>query len=191
MPDARARIDAVRMLRDHLPHDRMGLSTAVAAVALAGAFSFAIVTPAKAIRSVSLDHQTTPQATVRDFLTSAVVDEDGGSACKYLTPNARISFERHTPAGPTCEAFFGNTQLALGGLDVQSDHDLARLTYSVVPDGAGRVVDVSHDGQSFAFRLVPATPTETQGFQPLLSSWRIDSSVAALGTPSPSIHSRV
>jgi hypothetical protein len=39
--------------------------------------------------------EATPQTTVRDFLGAAVVDNDGGAACAYLT--ARGTRERRAP----------------------------------------------------------------------------------------------
>ncbi|HWK30399.1 MAG TPA: hypothetical protein VNS09_27785 [Solirubrobacter sp.] len=152
-------------------------------LALTALFALAIAAPANAIRWAQPSRVTTPQATVRSFLMAAVVDQDGISACKYLTPNARVSFEGHDLSGPTCQVFFSGAGLQLGGLDVSSIRDLKQLKYTVAPD---RVVTVSHGGQSMAFRLVKATPVEANSFEPPRSPWRIDSSVAALGTPTVS-----
>jgi hypothetical protein len=82
-------------------------------LALAGAFVFAVAAPASVLHS-DASGQNTPQLTVRDFLSAAVVDNDGVTACPYLAPRARISFEGHSPANPTCETFFGGAGLSAG-----------------------------------------------------------------------------
>ena len=67
-----------------------------------------------------------PQGTVRGFL-GAVVDRDGVGACRYLTAGARRDFER---TGATCEDFFGQSELRLGGHGFTSDGSLAALTFA-------------------------------------------------------------
>jgi hypothetical protein len=167
------------------PHRRFAASRRVLhrpALALAGAFFLAAAAPAFAHHAARVSRQATPQATVRDFL-SAVVDRDGGTACQYLTPRARVSFEHHLPDDPSCQQFFAGAGLTLGGLEVQSDHDLAGLSYRVVPEGTARRVDVSHGGQTISFLLRLGSPTDLQEFLAPPTAWRIDSSVAMLAPP--------
>jgi hypothetical protein len=152
------------------------------ALALVAAFALALAAPAYAHHAARVARQDTPEATVRDFL-GGVVDADGNSACQYLTARARVSFEGHSPSNPTCEQFFAGASLTLGGLDVQSKRDVNQLSYRVVPIGSARRVVVSHGGQSISFVLRLGSPPELQEFRAPPTPWRIDSSVAALGTP--------
>jgi hypothetical protein len=108
-----------------------------------------------------------PVATVKGFLSSAVVDNDGVTACTYLTAGARAGIER---GGATCETFFGGASLRR----VSSDHDLAKLRYVV----SGRVVTV--DGVRFVLRR--ANAVELQESHAPDTSWRIASPPLALGS---------
>jgi hypothetical protein len=144
---------------------------------------------AAAAAGASRASQDTPVDTVRDFLGSAVVNDDGFSACRYLTPRARVSFEA-PGTGQTCESWFARAELTLGGLQVQSDAQLRLLTYRVLERGADRLVQVSHRGQSVSFLLRPADHTDATEFLAPATDWRIDSSVAALA-PAVTTSSRV
>jgi hypothetical protein len=127
--------------------------------------------------------QGTPVATVRDFLTAAVVDDDGQTACTYLTARARVDFEGSGLSGPaTCQSFFGGAVLRLGGLAVSSDAGLDRLRYAVTPQGRDRLVTVSYRGQAMAFVLTPANGFERNAFDAPPTPWRIASPVNALGS---------
>ncbi len=163
--------------RSHLVHGTTAL--------FGGVLLFALVIPAFAAHSVRSSLQVTPEATTRSFLTAAVVNHDGFTASRYLSPRARLSFEDRSPAGPTADSFFSASQLTLGGLRVQSNAQLKRLSYRVLPAGRDRVVEVGHDGQWIRFRLRHASPTDRGEFHAPLTTWRIDSSVAMLGTASP------
>jgi hypothetical protein len=88
--------------------------------------------------------QRTPVATVRGFLTAAVVDNDGESACAYLTARARVDFEGHGLSGhDTCQRFFGGATLRLGGHAISSDGQVSALHYAVEPVGHDRLVTCS------------------------------------------------
>lgn len=143
---------------------------------IAVALAVAIGGPVLAFGAARTQSQTTPEATVRDFLSAAVVDGDGSTACDYLTARARESFERHL-AGPTCTTYFGSARLALGGPSVNADRGLRTLTYSTVADGAKRIVRVSRDGRSVRFVLRRANAPETEEFHAPPTPWRIDSDV--------------
>src|ERR1700753_3726856 len=73
--------------------------TTLTAAGLVLALAFAIAAPAFADHHQQVARQTPPQATVRDFLSSAVVNGNGFTASRYLTPRARNSFE-HRGTGP-------------------------------------------------------------------------------------------
>jgi hypothetical protein len=101
----------------------------------------------------------TPEGTVRGFL-GTVVDNDGVSACRYLTPQAQIA-----SVGGSCQAFFGAVQLP----GITSDAQLGRLAYTT----SGRTVTVL--GRRFDLTL--ATQSERSGFLAPPTPWRIASSV--------------
>lgn len=165
------------------PHGRRHLRATTLLVA--GALLFAVVTPTLAARSVRSSLFLTPQATVRSFLTAAVVDHDGFSASRYLSPRARLSFEDRSSTGPTADSFFSASHLTLGGLAVQSNTQLKALSYRVMPAGRDRIVEIGHNGQSIYFLLRHASPTDRGEFHAPPTTWRIDSSVAALGSAPP------
>jgi hypothetical protein len=126
--------------------------------------------------------QGTPIATVRGFLTAAVVDDNGEAACTYLTARARVDFEGPGLRGPeTCQSFFGGATLRLGEYAVSSDQLVDRLHYSVTTVGSDRLVTISHGGQAMSFLLQPADRFERQAFAAPPTPWRIASNVSALG----------
>jgi hypothetical protein len=100
----------------------------------------------------------TPRGTIRGFL-GAVVDNDGVSACRYLTGRAR-----RESVGASYQAFFGAARRP-----VTSDGRLDRLTYAV----RGDTVTVA--GHRFVLRR--ATPGERSEFLAPPTPWRISSSV--------------
>jgi hypothetical protein len=100
----------------------------------------------------------TPRGTIRGFL-GAVVDNDGVSACRYLTGRAR-----RESVGASCQAFFGAARRP-----VTSDGRLDRLTFAV----RGDTVTVA--GHRFVLRR--ATPGERSEFLAPPTPWRISSSV--------------
>jgi hypothetical protein len=125
----------------------------------------------------------TPVATVRGFLTAAVVNDDGESACAYLTAQARVDFEGHglSSADDTCQRFFGGAVLTLGGEQIASHSQVDGLNCTVAPAAGDRLVTCSHRGQSIRFVLRPANSFETQSFRAPDTPWRITSSVRFLG----------
>lgn len=125
----------------------------------------------------------TPAATVRDFLSAAVVDNDGVTACKYLTARSRVDFEGRNAVRSSCESFFGGAGLTLGGRTVSSNAQLDALHYRVTAQERDRLVTVSYRGQAIGFLLRPANAPELDEFQAPPTSWRIASSVNGLGEP--------
>ena len=113
-----------------------------------------------------------PQGTVRGFL-GAVVDRDGLSACRYLTAGARRDFER---TGATCEDFFGQSELRLGGHAFTSDGSLAALRFA----SHSRTVTVAWHGHTMRFVVRPASARERTEFEPPPTPWRIASNVGRL-----------
>jgi hypothetical protein len=116
---------------------------------------------------------SSPEGTVRGFL-GAVVDRDGVTACRYLTAGARRSFER---SGATCESFFGEAELRLGGHGFITDGSLGALQWAV---SRGHEVTVAWHGHRMRFVLHPASATERAEFLAPATPWRIASSVSRL-----------
>lgn len=143
-------------------------SLAGGGVAVALVIAFAVA--AHAVRADQLPELSSPQATVKSFLTDAVVDHDPVGACGYLTPRARKSFE----PGQDCASFFASARLD----GVASDRGLDRLTYHVSADGDARIVRVAQ----LELVLRPASPEALAEFHSPPTPWRIDSSVSALGS---------
>jgi hypothetical protein len=107
-----------------------------------------------------------PVGTVRGFL-GAVVDDDGVTACRYLTGAARAEAAQHE-----CQGYFGDATLVLGGRTITSDAQLDRLTYVT----HGNAVTVG--GRSFA--LTRATAAGLEEFRAPPTPWRISSDVGWL-----------
>jgi hypothetical protein len=113
---------------------------------------------------------SSPAGTVRGFL-GAVIDNDGVTACRYLTGRARAE-----AAGHACQGFFGGVSLRLGGRLMTTDAQLDRLSYvtrgHVVTVGGGRFV------------LARATPAARAEFMAPPTAWRISSNVRWLSRSS-------
>jgi hypothetical protein len=150
------------------------LQRPLAAVLVLLCAAIAVTGPALALGWGRPAAETSPQTTVRDFLSSAVVDNNGSVACAYLTARGRESFERHL-AGPDCTTFFGSARLTLGGLALNSDRRLGMVTYTATAQGGNRLVRVSHGGQSVSFVLRRANGPEAGEFQAPPTPWRIAS----------------
>jgi hypothetical protein len=99
-----------------------------------------------------------PAATVRGYLVAAAVDDDGVSACRYLTAGSRARFER--ASGQTCESYFGARAFQVGGRAIESDSQLAAAHYTVTAAGRDRLVTMTYDGHRVRFRLAPASAVE-------------------------------
>jgi hypothetical protein len=104
--------------------------------------------------------------TVRGFL-GAVVDNDGVTACRYLTTRASGEY-----AQGECQGFFGAAHLRAGGRLVTSDAQLDRLHFAA----HGNVVTVS--GRRFV--LARATPAERAEFMAPPGPWRVAGGIGQL-----------
>ncbi len=155
------------------------------AIALTGAAILALAGPAFAVHHKRISGQHTPQGTVRDFLTAAVINHDQFTAGQDLTPAAERSVTQ-SASHPDNDVFFGSSHLTLGGLAVLSTTQLHELTYTVTRAGADRIVRVSHGGQSITFRLQPSAPNTTPGVNGPRSPWRVASGVTSLDRAQPS-----
>ena len=104
---------------------------------------------------------SSPAGTVRGYL-GAVVDNDGITACRYLTTRARREY-----AGGSCQGYFGAKQLRFDGRAVTSDAQLGRLHYAT----RGNIVTVS--GRRYV--VARATQGERSEFLAPPTPWRIAS----------------
>ena len=104
--------------------------TALAGACVVTALVIAFAVAAHAVRADGLSALSTPEATVQSFLSSALVEQNPVTACSYLTPRARTSFER--PGGQDCASFIAAARLTVGGRAIVSNRQIDRLTYTVV-----------------------------------------------------------
>jgi hypothetical protein len=126
------------------------------------------------------DDSGSPQHTVRDFLVSAVVDQEGLAACPYLTDYALQSVRAFEPRGMSCVTAMASAGLTLGGERVDAESEVKALSYRTERRGKGVRVTVSTGGAAQTFVLLPATRTELGEFDPPPTQWRIDSGIDAL-----------
>jgi hypothetical protein len=108
----------------------------------------------------------TPIGTVRGFL-GAIVDNDGVTACRYLTTHASAEY-----AKGECQGYSGDAQLRAGGRLVSNDAQLDQLRYAA----HGRVVTVS----GHRFVLARATPAERSEFLAPPGPWRVAGGIRQL-----------
>lgn len=108
----------------------------------------------------------TPIGTIRGFL-GAIVDNDGVTACRYLTARASAEYARGE-----CQGYFGAARLRAGGRLVTSDAQLDRLHYAV----RGRTVTVA----GHRFLLARATPAERGEFLAPPGPWRVAGGIGQL-----------
>jgi hypothetical protein len=125
------------------------------------------------------DSAATPDGTVRDFLVSSVVDDDGVGACRYLTPRAMREISSVEPRDTPCEAALEFSTLTLGADRLDDEAEVKRLSYHQEQRGDRARVTVGAGGADRTFTLRRATPQEREGIEPP-TPWRIDSGVAAL-----------
>ncbi|WP_210495888.1 hypothetical protein [Patulibacter sp. SYSU D01012] len=76
-----------------------------------------------------------PQTAVRDFLSEALVTENGQRACDYMTQEAQNALaERGTP-GEKCREAMEKAQLVTDGEAIGETGEVKDLDYSVQKDG--------------------------------------------------------
>jgi hypothetical protein len=117
--------------------------------------------------------------TLRDFLTSAVVDDNPYAACQYLTPGQQQRIARLAGQGQTCRDALTATPPALSG--VTTAGHLRRLrTRTTVHGERARITVSGYGTPSLRFVLRHATPSELEAFEAPPSAWRIASGATAL-----------
>ncbi|MEA2228939.1 MAG: hypothetical protein QOF04_2569, partial [Solirubrobacteraceae bacterium] len=136
---------------------RVLASAVVAAVAVV----LAIVLPVEGSAATSTAGPTAGAAaqTVRDFLASAVLDDNAYVACQYLTTDAQQSVARLAGDGQTCRDALTATQPSFGAVHSEGALHGLRLD-AVVRGGTAYVTERPSGWQPATFVLSRTTPGE-------------------------------
>lgn len=167
-------------MRNQAPtaRDRRAVRTTVIVFAVTAVVAVAALAAAAAVTHD--DDSGSPQHTVRDFLVSAVVDQEGLVACPYLTDHALQRVRAFEPRGMSCVTAMASAGLTLGGERVDAESEVKALSYRTERRGQQVRVTVSTGDAAHTFVLLPATRTEMDEFSPPPTQWRIDSGIDAL-----------
>jgi hypothetical protein len=156
---------------------RVAASAAVAAVAVV----LAIVVPDEGSAATSTASPTAGAAaqTVRDFLATAVLDDDAYVACQYLTSSAQQSVARLAGNDQTCRDALSATQPSFGA--VHSEGALHALRLDTVVRNATADVTARPSGrQPVTFVLQRTTPAEASAYEAPSSAGRIADGATAV-----------
>lgn len=126
------------------------------------------------------DAEATPAGTVRAFLTSAVIENNGVVACRYLTAYASGRVEEPAAPDAGCHITLSSARLRLGGRSIAAESDLKQLDYRVEQRGAHARVTVATGGAALTFGVRKATAAELREFRAPPTPWRIDSGIDRL-----------
>jgi hypothetical protein len=164
-----------------LPARRVGAAFAVVAVV---AVALAIALPRE--ESVAMS-STGPGAraaaqTVRDFLASAVLDDNAYAACEYLTPSAQQQVARLAGGDQTCRDALTATEPSFAGIGSEGALHALRLR-AVERDGSAFVTAVPRGRRPVTFLLPRTTGSEAAAFKAPPAAWRIaHGATAVLGS---------
>jgi hypothetical protein len=141
-----------------------------------------VVTLGVAVAAVAFGRDSksaTPEGTVRDFLVTAAVDQDGVDACDYLTGHAVAELAAVEPRDTSCEQALDAATLTLGRDALDTEAAVKTLSYREQSSGDRARVTVEADGVARTFTLRKVDTPPPAG---MLSStpWRIESGVTAL-----------
>jgi glutamine cyclotransferase len=139
-----------------------------AALILAAVAIVAIVAVAAADTGNS--PSSSPVGAVKEFVIDSSLDDNGYSACKYLTIAEQHALSK---AGAQCRSAISNVYLTLGSHHITSLGDLASTKATERIDGSRATVWLSRGGASVEFQLVKASAKDLNEFQPPDSDWRI------------------
>jgi hypothetical protein len=156
---------------------RVVASAVVAAVAVV----LAIVLPVEGSAATSTADPTDGAAaqTVRDFLASAVLDDNAYIACQYLTPSAQEGIARVAGNAQTCRDALTATQPSFGTVHSEGALHALRLDTAVRGDTA-HVTARPSGRQPVTFVLSPTTPGEAAAYEAPSSAWRIADGATAV-----------
>ena len=154
---------------------------ATLAMVAAVAVVLAMTLPVEQSAATSTAHPTAAAAdqTVRDFLASAVLDDNAYRACQYLAPAAQERVARLAGGGQTCRDALTAAQPSFAG--IQSEGALHALALHAVVRGAAAYVRATRQrGRGVTFVLRRTTPTEAAGYEAPPSAWRIAGGATAV-----------
>jgi hypothetical protein len=139
-----------------------------------------VVSGDQAASSTASDSAGAAVQTVRDYVTAATLDEDGG-ACNYLTLREQQLVARLAGPDAVCRDAFGDTQPA--STVPASVHAIQALAVTAtVRDGQARVI-LGHGSEALSFVLRHATAAERSEFEAPPSDWRITAGAASVLAP--------
>jgi hypothetical protein len=120
-----------------------------------------------------------PQTAVRDFLSEAVVTENGQRACDYMTQDAQNALARTGIPGESCRQSMERANLVYDGEDVVGTGEIKDLKYSTQKNGDQATVTVQVKGSP----TMKITLKHDEGLGNLynpLTPWRITGGVEPL-----------
>jgi hypothetical protein len=176
-------LSVARMLRadDVAPYRPGRRSVVASSVVAVAAMVLAIALPITESAGASTARTTGGAATetVRDFLASAVLDDNAYAACQYLTPPAQERIARLAGGGQTCRDALSATQPSFAG--IRSEGALHALAlHAVVRDGSAHVTATPHRGRSVTFVLQRTTASEAAAYEAPPAAWRISGGATAV-----------
>jgi hypothetical protein len=116
--------------------------------------------------------------TLRQFLLSAIVEDDAYPSCQYLTTGQQAALARQAGA-TSCRLALTGTSPSLDGVQNEGDIDRLKIRVTVVGSRATAVVS-GRDRPAVTFTLARATPAEVEAFEAPSTPWRIASGAEAL-----------
>jgi hypothetical protein len=174
-------VSAMLRARDASPIGPSRSRVVASAIVAAVAVILAIVLPVEGSAATSTAGATDAAAaqTVRDFLASAVLDDNAYIACQYLTPSAQEGIARVAGNAQTCRDAFTATQPSFGSVHSEGALHALRLD-TVVRGDAAYVTARPSGGRAVTFALSPTTPGEAAAYEAPSSAWRIADGATAV-----------
>jgi hypothetical protein len=176
-------LSVARMLRaddvaPYRPGRRSVMASSVVAVA---AIVVAIALPVAESAGASTARTTGAAAaeTVRDFLASAVLDDNAYAACQYLTPRVQERIARLAGDSQTCRDALSATQPSFAGIQSEGALHALRL-HAVVRDGSAYVTATPHGWGSVTFVLQRTTGGEAAAYEAPPAAWRASGGATAV-----------
>jgi hypothetical protein len=120
-----------------------------------------------------------PQTAVRDFLSEAIVSENGQRACDYMTQDAQNALARTGVPGEQCRESMERANLVYDGENVEGTGEIKDLKYSTDKNGEQATVTVKVKGSA----TMKITLKHDEGLGNLykpLTPWRITGGVEPL-----------
>jgi hypothetical protein len=179
-------LSVATMLRaeDAVPSGSARRSVVASAIVGVAAVILAIMLPVEESAGASTVRPTPAAAdqTIRDFLTSAVLDDNAYAACQYLTPSAQQNVARLAGGGQTCRDALSATQPSFAAIRSEGALHALRL-HAVVRGRTADVTAAPHGRLSVTFVLQRTTGDEAAAYDAAPSAWRIAGGATAVLHP--------